>query len=118
MIKRRVQTLIALALCCWATAAAASHLDQILGKWIERQPDGTAIVTEFTATTMSSFKVDASGQPTQPPAPVHVRYQELGEAIGVNFDNGDSALVVVKRPDAIVLRYPGLAPHQLTRVEP
>jgi hypothetical protein len=117
MTKHTSRALVFSAFCAWASAAAASDPNQIIGKWIERFPNGSGMVTEFTATTISSFGVDASGKQGAPPQTTKVTYKDLGDSIGVNFAGGGGILVLVKGPNNIVLDFPGMGAHQLMRVE-
>ena len=91
----------------------------VFGKWIERLPDGQAIVTEFTAASISCYRLDPNGRATAAPTSLAVTYLDLGgPMIGVSFNAGGGATVARKGADAITLDFPGIGgPHELTRVK-
>lgn len=106
---------VALALAGQSRAADPSLL---IGKWIEKLPDGAGAVTEFTATTMATYGVDTAGAPTGKPKIVDVTYRNLGESIAITVVGGDGLLAVVRNQNAIVLEFPGAGGHQLKRMLP
>ncbi|HUZ71914.1 MAG TPA: hypothetical protein VMU87_02915 [Stellaceae bacterium] len=109
--------LLLAAFCGSASVATASDPNQLIGRWIERFPNGNGMVAEFTATTISTYGVDATGKRTIPPTTMKVTYKDLGSSIAVNFVGGGGIMVLVKGPRNIVLDFPGVGAHQLTRIE-
>ena len=114
---RRLLTALVLA-SAFAGPAFAADPKVIFGSWIERAPEGGGMVTVFTATTISSYGVNAAGQMVTPPMTGEVTYRDLGPSIGVDFKGGGGLLVAVRGPAAITLDFPDAADHDLTRWTP
>jgi hypothetical protein len=119
-MRQRLGPMLAIcALLALTTEANAADPNQLIGKWIEHLPNGSGLITEFTATTISSYPIDKSGKAIGSPLPMKVAYKDLGDSIGVDFaDGGRGVMVLVKDPNDIVLDFPGLGAHQLTRTSP
>ncbi len=95
----------------------AEDVNNILGKWIERFPNGNGMVTEFTANTISFYPVDEHNTPQQKPSSMAVTYKDLGETIGVNFQGGGGVIILPKDMDNIALDFPGVSARFLTRMK-
>src|SRR5438132_4916749 len=99
-------------------AAFAADPSQLLGKWIEKFQNAARMVTEFTATTISSYPVNKFGEPTKQPQPSEVSYRDLGNTIGIDFKAGGGIMAMIKDQNNMVLIFPGMGSRPLTRVEP
>ena len=105
----------------FATYAASSYAadpKSILGQWIEKFPNGAGMVTEFTAQSMESYPVDATGKRTASAGKFPVTYRDLDPStIGVDFQGGGGGIMVmVKDANTIVLDFPGVGAHNLKRL--
>src|SRR5579883_209542 len=115
-----VRLLLLCGLCLLTNEATAADPNQIIGQWIERFANGNGIVTEFAADTISSRPVDAAGKSlpsSSLPPPMKVTYKDLGhDAVGIDFGGGGGIMVFIKGPNTIVLDFPGMGAHLLTRL--
>jgi len=98
--------------------AQAADPKAIFGAWIENLPGGGGVITEFTATTITSYSVNAAGQRISTPITASVTYRDLGKTIGVDFQGGGGALVAINGPAAITLDFPDAAAHALVPWKP
>jgi hypothetical protein len=90
---------------------------QIFGKWIEEGPNGTEMVTEFTATAVSSYGLDQSGKRVGDTNRFAVTYKDVGPStIQVNFQTGGGGILLhIQDKDTIVMEFPGAGTHTMTR---
>ena len=98
---------------------AAADPAQIFGKWVETGPNGTEMVTEFTATTASSYGLDQVGQRVGNGNRFPVTYKNLNPStIEVDTSAGDKILLHILDPDTIDMEFPGVGKHMMTRDKP
>jgi len=103
----------------FAGTAGAVEPGALIGKWIERFANGNGMVTEFTATTLVSYPVDAAGKPMSSGPPSPVTYRALdANTIKVEFGGGAGILVLIKDPNTLELDFPGMGAHRLVRMGP
>jgi hypothetical protein len=114
----RVHTLTALFGLLFIQAANAADPTQLMGKWVEQLRNGAAMITEFTPTTISFYAVDPSGKPNTEPKPQEVTYKDLGQTIAIEFKGGGGVMATITDRQSIVLLFPGMGSHLLTRVQP
>jgi hypothetical protein len=114
----RMHTLTALFGLLFIQAANAADPTQLIGKWVEHLRNGAAMITEFTPTTISFYAVDPSGKPSIEPKPQEVTYKDLGETIAIEFKGGGGLMAMMKDRQSMVLIFPGMGSHSLTRVQP
>jgi hypothetical protein len=94
----------------------AADINELYGKWFQRFPNGNAIATEFTPTTIATFAVAKDGKEGPIGSPQQVTYSDAnGSTISVNFKGGGGLMVVLKDHDTIIVDFPGLAARTLTR---
>ena len=98
--------------------AQAAEPSTIMGKWIERRPDGMEIVTEFSPTSMAFYTVDKSGKPTGEPKRTSVIYKDLGgDSISVTVGDGRGGIVVQRKSaNVVTVDFPGAYAVDLTRL--
>ena len=85
---------LALSLAFTAPADAADP-STIMGKWITRSPDGKALITEFSPTSMAYYPVDEAGKPLGEPKKTGATYKDLsGENIAVTVDGGGPGIII------------------------
>jgi len=102
----------------WNPAAAASPA-QVFGKWVEMGPNGTEMVTEFRATTASSYGLDQFGQRVGNSSRFSVTYKDIDPStIEVDTEAGDRILLHIRSADTIDMEFPGVGMHLLTRDNP
>jgi hypothetical protein len=91
----------------------------LMGKWLEKFANGSGMVTEFTASTLSYYPVDAAGKPTEAARQNEITYLDLDkETVRINLQGGGSISVSVKDAKHIVLDYGGAGLHRLVRMGP
>jgi hypothetical protein len=126
-VVRRVGIAI-ITLFLWSQATfAANNGVQLLGKWVENLSNGGTMIVEFTETTLSFTPIDASGRTLKPTNTSEVTFKQLGisdagESISITFKdkNGNPSggiLAIVKSENKIVLDFPGVGVHLLTRAK-
>jgi hypothetical protein len=104
----------------WLSGAAyAADPASLYGKWIEKFPNGNGMVTEFAASSISYYPVDAAGKATEAPRQNVVTYLDLDAGtIRINFQGGGGLVVLVKDAQTIVLDSAGAGAHRLVRMQP
>jgi hypothetical protein len=99
--------------------AEAASAKLLVGKWMEKQPDGSSMATEFTPKTITSYSVDAAGKPTSPFNQSNIIYRDLdGAQIGVAFDKGGEIKITVVDSENILMNFDGKMDHKLKKVTP
>jgi hypothetical protein len=102
-----------------AALAWSADPGSLYGKWLERFSNGSGMVTEFTATTLSYYPVDAAGKPTEAARENDVTYLDLDAGtVRVNLQGGGALSVLIKDPKNIVLDDGGAVSHRLVRMSP
>jgi hypothetical protein len=118
---RRSAAVVGLALgVCIASAAFAADPSSIMGKWVERFPNGAGMVTEFTPEAIAYASVDKTGQPEGSPKKTPATYKDLGgDLVGVQFPGSNGSGIMLQRtgPDSLTMDFPGMGMHKLTRFE-
>jgi hypothetical protein len=114
----RVHTLTAFFGLFFIQAANAADPAGLIGKWVEHLRNGAAMITEFTPTTISFYAVDPTGKPNTEPKPQDVTYKDLGDSIAIEFKGGGGIMAMMKDQQSMVLIFPGMGSHSLTRVQP
>ena len=101
-----------------AQSAVAADSGPILGKWIEKLPDGKGMVSEFGPNSLTTYPVDASGKPTAEAQQWIVAYRDVGgqDVVLAYTDGGGNLNVHIKSADAITVEFPGMGAHELTRL--
>jgi hypothetical protein len=114
-----ISSLVAVGLSLTSVLPALASPAQIFGKWIEEGPNGAEMVTEFTPTTISSYGLDPSGKRVGKANQFSVTYKDVGgSTIQVNFQTGGGILVHVQDKDTIIMEFPGVGTHTMTRDNP
>jgi hypothetical protein len=100
--------------------ATAADPGQLIGKWVtEKAENGNRMVFEFTSNTIASYGIDASGKRLgDVTPPKNVSYSDLGEKIGIEFQDGSGIFASVKDAKSMVLILPGMGARELTRLGP
>ena len=98
-------------------AMAADDTAPIIGRWVDRLPDGNSMITGFTAHTVTFYSVNAQGMSLGPPTTITVQYRKLadGSLLATPVDAFGEPLMVKVKNDIMVLTFEGLAPRTLTR---
>ena len=114
-----VLSLVAVGLSLTSALPVLANPTQIFGKWVEQGPNGTEMVTEFNATTISSYGLDQFGQRVGNSNRFPVTYKELNAStIEVDTAAGDKIILHIRNTDAIDMEFPGVGTHALTRDNP
>ena|SRR6266480_2262935 len=102
----------------FAQVAVAGDPSQLFGKWMEKLPNGAAMITEFTPTSISFYAVDQSGQPKTESKPQDVTYRDLGQTVAIDFKGGGGVMAMPKDQQTMILIFPGMGSHTLIRLQP
>ncbi|MSO72051.1 MAG: hypothetical protein EXQ84_00370 [Rhodospirillaceae bacterium] len=96
---------------------AADDTAPIIGRWVDRLPDGTAMITGFSAHTVTFYSVNAQGMSMGPPTTITVQYRKLSDGALLATPIGDigEPLMVKVKNDIMVLTFEGLPPRTLMR---
>jgi hypothetical protein len=101
-----------------ASVADAADPAMLYGKWIEVFPNGNGMVTEFTASSIAHYPVDAARGPTETARQDDVTYADVDAGtIRINFKGGGGLLVVIKDANTVMLDFPGMGAHRLVRMQ-
>ncbi len=108
----------------------AETRNPLIGKWVEKFANGNGMLTEFTETTISSASIDARGKIRPVGAPASITYKplgynkEMGDGYAVDFvpqngmSGGGGILVYLKDSNTILMDFPGVGVHHMTRLKP
>jgi hypothetical protein len=98
-------------------SATAADPAGVMGRWVERFPNGNAMVVDIAPAALAYHPEDATGKVLAAENRAAVTYKDLGgDDIVVQFPGGDGGLMIhQKGPDAIILDFPGAGAHLLTR---
>ena len=102
-----------------AGAAQAADPASVMGKWIERLPNGRGMVTEIAPHSISYYPVDQAGTAQGAPSQSAVTYKDLGgDLVGVDFAGADGSGIMLQRTGAnsLTMDFPGVGAHKLTRI--
>jgi len=102
-----------------AAPAQAADPATIMGKWIERLPDGRGMVTELAPDSITYYAVDQAGKPLGGPTKTTATYKDLGgDLVGVQFPGAAASGVMFARtgPDSLTMDFPGMGAHNLVRL--
>ncbi len=123
----RIKPLLAAFLVLLPVVAFADD-SPVLGRWTETLPNGKHMVTEFTPTTLSSTPTDDKGALLVQPNVFAVSYKPLGhsdkgDSYEVDFDadkgkKKGGLMLFLKDRDSMLMDFPGMGAHNLTRVKP
>ncbi len=112
-----------------ASAVFADSANPLLGKWVEKFPNGASMLTVFTDKTITSTPADTNGKPSGSAITANITYKslghddKLGDGYNINFvspdgkSDGPGIMAYVKTPDTLVLDFPGASTHNLSRVK-
>jgi hypothetical protein len=89
-----------------------------MGAWIDKLPNGAAMLITFTPTTVTFHSVNATGMGSGPPTTMPVAYEKQSDGslkLTPTGDVGEPMAVRVSGPDALVIQFEGLQPRTLAR---
>jgi len=102
-----------------ALGPAAADPARIFGKWVETGPNGTEMVTEFTATSAWSYGLDQFGKRVGNSNRFPVTYKDVDPStVEVDTSAGDKIILHIRSADTIDMEFPGAGMHMLTRDNP
>jgi hypothetical protein len=117
---KHVLQLAFLVIALFALPAPAHAADPatVYGGWIEKLPTGNSMVTEFTPTQMTSYRLDAAGNKDMEMPRFSVSYKDLSPTtIGVDFQGSGGVMLIIKDSKTLVMDFPGQGARTLTRFE-
>jgi hypothetical protein len=117
-MKTQFAVLIGAAVITAAAPADAADPATVMGNWIEKLPNGASMLVDLAPNSISFQPVSASGKPAGDAQTAKVTYKALdGDFVAVVFGDGSSGVMIQRKSaDAIVLDFPGVGAHQLTRL--
>ncbi len=112
----RVLTLCIAAL-LFAHPAAADDANPLIGQWVDQLPNGAAMITEFTADTISFWAVNPAGAKSEAnTAPITFETSpDGGVTIFISGQDDTPLTAVMRGADTVELVFPGMASRRLTR---
>ena len=99
-------------------AASAQQELPFIGSWIDRLPDGNAMVTEFSPYTVTFFVVDKFGNTSGPPTTISVDVSKPDEKTYMLTPSGalgEPMAVQVKDANTVYLLFKDRNPRTLRR---
>ena len=102
---------------CLSGPVLAAEADPIIGQWIDKLPDGNAMIVEFTVDRISFTGVTTDGSHV-PPSVFPARYKKEGDGkftVAIEGQPQDPMAVMVMGPGKLSLKFPGRDARDLTR---
>lgn len=117
-LRQRLQALIlCIAALLFAQSAGAEEVNPLIGQWVDQLPNGAAMITEFTADTISFWAVNPTGAKSETnTAPI--TFETLpngGISISIRGQNDAPLTAVMRGANTVELVFPGMASRRLTR---
>lgn len=108
--------LTGLAMCLLGPALAADA-DPIIGRWVDKLPDGNSMIVEFTLTQISFQGVTQAGAAV-PPSVFPAMYKKEGDGkfvVAIEGQPNDPMAVMLTGKDKLSLKFPGRDARDLVR---
>lgn len=105
---------------CLLGQAFAAEADPIIGRWLDKLPDGNSMIVEFTATQIS-FQGVTQGGAAVPPSVFPAMYKKEGDGkfvVAIEGQPQDPMAVMLTGADKISLKFPGRDARDLVRYVP
>ena len=107
---------------CIATFMFANPIDArtenpLIGQWVDQLPNGAAMITEFTADTISFWAINPTGARSETNV-APISYESLpngGISISISGQDDTPLTAVMRSSDTLELVFPGMASRRLTR---
>ncbi len=104
-----------------AVAAAPSARGEsaaVIGSWIDKLPDGSAMMITFTPYAVTFHTLDTRGLGNGPPTTIQVSYAKQNNGslmLTPTGEVGEPMAVRVNGPDVMVIQFEGMQPRTLVR---
>lgn len=101
-----------------AAASRGGEAEPLIGSWIDKLSDGSAMMISFTPYAVTFNTMDSRGMGSGPPTTIQVEYkkQANGSLMLVPTGTvGEPMAVRVNGPDLMVIQFEGLQPRTLVR---
>ncbi len=100
-----------------APALAADNTTPYVGRWVDKLPDGTAMITGFSRSTVTFYSVNGQGMSLGPPTTITVNFRDLpdGSILATPIDGFGEPMILRIKNDVMILAFEGLSPRTLTR---
>jgi len=99
---------------------AAEDSNPLIGQWIDPLPNGAAMITEFSADTISFWALSPTGEKSaENRAPV--TFEALpngGIGVSISGQNDTPLTAVMRGVNSLELAFPGMASRRLRRHQP
>ncbi len=105
---------------CLSASAFAAENDPIVGQWIDKLPDGNAMIIEFTLDRISFQGMTVEGS-LVPPSVFPAIYKKEGDGqftVAIEGQPQDPMAVMVTGKDKLSLKFPGRDSRDLVRYVP
>lgn len=103
-----------------SASALAAEADPIVGQWIDKLPDGNAMIIEFTVDRISFQGMTVDGA-LVPPSVFPATYKKEGDGqftVAIQGQPQDPMAVMLTGKDKLSLKFPGRDSRDLTRYVP
>lgn len=100
--------------------SVAEDANPLIGQWVDQLPNGSAMITEFSADTISFWAVSPAGEKSASnTAPITFDALPNG-AIGISISGQDDTplTAVMRGANSVELAFPGMGSRRLTRHQP
>lgn len=101
-------------------ASVAQDANPLIGQWVDQLPNGAAMITEFSADTISFWALGPNGEKSAAnSAPITFEHRPDG-GIGISISGQDDTplMAVMRGANTLELAFPGMASRRLTRHQP
>jgi hypothetical protein len=120
-LRQLIQSLtFCVAALAWLSASFAEDANPLIGQWVDQLPNGSAMITEFSADAISFWAIGPAGEKSAAnTAPITFEALPNG-GIGISISGQDDTplTAVMRGADSLELAFPGMASRRLTRHRP
>lgn len=101
-----------------AAPSARAESAPVIGSWIDKLPDGSAMMITFTPYAMTFHTLDTRGFGNGPPTTIQVSYRKMPNGslmLTPTGEVGEPMAVRVNGTDVMVIQFEGMQPRTLVR---
>ncbi len=101
-----------------AAAPRGGDSEPVIGSWLDKLPDGSAMMISFTPYAVTFNTIDSRGMGSGPPTTIQVEYKKQANGslmLTPTGTVGEPMAVRVNGPDVMVIQFQGLQPRTLVR---
>lgn len=101
-----------------AAAPRGGEAEPLIGTWVDKLPDGSAMMISFTPYAVTFNTMDSRGMGSGPPTTIQVEYKKQSNGslmLTPTGTVGEPMAVRVNGPDVMVIQFEGMQPRTLVR---